>query len=170
MSNQSSESKSEKFIPSEIPKLADNTQNKKLNRLILRNLDNTGIVLSTTNLNKETSSTNLISFTYSIKTTSDKGINKGDKIVLNIPSTGLNYDTLDVSGLPSYFLQYIDVANNQIIFTTTEDVIFNSEAPVTFSLTGNPTRTAENTDVPKVILYPASSSYILNNLSIVKLN
>lgn len=53
-----------------------------------RSLDNTGISLSAINLNKEVNSQSLVSLTYSIKTTSEKGIEKGDSIVLNIPELG----------------------------------------------------------------------------------
>ena len=160
LSNEPSESKVEKTIPSSTREVEDSSLNDKLTEPSFRSLDNAGIVLSPNNLNKEMSATNIITFTYSIKTTSDKGINNGDKIILEIPSTGLNYDSIDVIGLPPYFTQSIDAQNNRIIFTATQDVNYESETATTFSVLGNPTKTAENTDVPKAISYPVSSSYV----------
>lgn len=45
-------------------------------RFSAKNLDSTGISLSPTNLNKEMSARNIITFTYSIKTTLENGIKK----------------------------------------------------------------------------------------------
>ncbi|EOK04982.1 MucBP domain-containing protein, partial [Enterococcus faecalis] len=134
-----------------------------------RSLDNTGISLSAINLNKEVNSQSLVSLTYSIKTTSEKGIEKGDSIVLNIPGTGLNYESIDIQGLPSYFTQSIDAVNSQIVLTATQDVDYESESASVFTITGNPTKTDENTDVPKPISYPVTSSYIPINGEVVNL-
>ncbi|EOK08846.1 MucBP domain-containing protein [Enterococcus faecalis] len=138
-------------------------------RFSAKNLDSTGISLSPTNLNKEMSARNIITFTYSIKTTLENGIKKGDKIVLEVPSAGFNYESISVVGLPTYFAQSIDQVNNQIVFTATQDISYESESATSFSVVGNPTKTAENTDVLKPISYPVSSTYIPSDGEIVNL-
>lgn len=115
------------------------------------------------------SARNIITFTYSIKTTLENGIKKGDKIVLEVPSAGFNYESISVVGLPTYFAQSIDQVNNQIVFTATQDISYESESATSFSVVGNPTKTAENTDVLKPISYPVSSTYIPSDGEIVNL-
>ncbi|MBS7577451.1 DUF5011 domain-containing protein, partial [Enterococcus sp. MMGLQ5-2] len=126
-------------------------------------IDPADIVFTNNVPTKAINSNTGIDFNWAISTVKgEKEVHTGDKIVLNISSAGLDYTTVKFSNgstTMENFQLSTDSDNNQIILTYIgSGMTFTSSTPTVITLSGSPTKTAENTD--KTVTYPFTSQFI----------
>ncbi|QIL50863.1 DUF5011 domain-containing protein [Weissella coleopterorum] len=134
------------------------------NTQTLDNSDNEDEIPSTsvkTNFSTIKSSNNVTKMDLQILNEApNKLIHKGDKIVLNIDSNGIQYSTLKLIDGSKYFSMKSDASASTITLTATQIIDFSGV--VNISVTSNPTKNEDNTG--KTAEYPLNVKYSRNDI------